>query len=60
MKQLLGKVSLVLIFGIVLPLQSWAWNATGHRIVATIAYNNLSPDVKRKVDSLTANLKTEY
>jgi hypothetical protein len=33
-----------------LPLQ--AWNATGHRIVAAIAYDHLTPQAKARVDEL--------
>lgn len=33
-----------------LPLQ--AWNATGHRVVAVIAYDHLNPKAKARVDDL--------
>ncbi len=33
-----------------LPLQ--AWNATGHRVVAAIAYDHLNPKAKARVDEL--------
>lgn len=32
----------------------FAWNAVGHRIVAQIAYDQLTPSVKEKVNTLTA------
>jgi len=31
---------------------AYAWNATGHHIVAQIAYDNLSPKVKRQVNAM--------
>jgi hypothetical protein len=32
---------------------SYAWDATGHKIIAAIAYDNLTPETKAKVDQLT-------
>jgi hypothetical protein len=37
---------------LVLALPVEAWNATGHRIVAAIAYDHLSPQAKARVDEL--------
>jgi hypothetical protein len=39
---------------------SFAWNAIGHKVIAQIAYNNLTPDVKKTVDELTSNFRQEY
>jgi hypothetical protein len=38
----------------------FGWEATGHMIIATIAYNQLTPAVKQKVDNLSAVLATDY
>src|SRR5580704_577699 len=43
---------LALLLVSILPLQ--AWNATGHRIVAAIAYDHLTPKAKARVDELLA------
>lgn len=32
-------------------LDTWAWNALGHRIIGEIAYQNLMPAVKKKLNS---------
>lgn len=40
----------LLIFSIVLPAE--AWNYTGHRIIAAIAYDRLTPEARAKVDEL--------
>lgn len=37
-----------------------AWNATGHMVVARIAYQNLKPEIREKVDILVGDLKQEY
>lgn len=37
-----------------LPLQ--AWNATGHRVIAAIAYDRLNPKAKARVDELLKQL----
>jgi hypothetical protein len=50
-------LSLVFFF---LPLNSYAWNAMGHMVIANIAYEQLKPDVREKVDKLVGNLNTEY
>lgn len=34
----------------------FAWNSTGHRIIAQIAYDQLTPTTQQKVDTLTALL----
>ncbi len=38
----------------------YAWGTTGHRIVAEIAENNLSPKAKRKLKKLIGNQKLAY
>jgi hypothetical protein len=37
-----------------------AWNAVGHMVIAKIAYDQLTPEVRNKVDALVVNLATEY
>jgi hypothetical protein len=37
-----------------------AWEATGHMLIANIAYDKLKPNVKQKVDSLIAVLAADY
>lgn len=34
------------------PTRTWAWNYTGHRTIATIAYDELTPAVRAKVDAI--------
>ncbi len=38
----------------------YAWNALGHMVVANIAYQNLTPSVKTKVDKMSADFAKEY
>ncbi len=50
--------SLILSF---LPLNYvYAWNAMGHMVIANIAYEQLKPEVREKVDQLVGNLNKEY
>src|SRR5579862_8730655 len=42
------------------PFTSFAWNAYGHMLVAEVAYQNLKPAAKDKVDSLVAALHEQY
>lgn len=54
-------VSLVLaLFTFISPLHCYAWNAVGHMVIANIAYERLKPEVRAKVDKLTADLSKEY
>ena len=39
---------------------SFAWNAYGHRVVASVAYERLKPNVKLVVDDLIKKIHTEY
>jgi len=47
------KIFTVLLLAM-LPVIANAWNFTGHVVVAQIAYNNLTPEVKSKADKLAA------
>lgn len=48
---IIGRVSFILC--VLFAHNALAWNADGHRIVAQIAYDHLSPTAKKKVDELT-------
>ncbi|MDR3492294.1 MAG: S1/P1 nuclease [Gammaproteobacteria bacterium] len=52
--------SLILGLGILLSFNSYSWNAVGHMVVANIAYQNLQPAVRTKVDAMVADLNKEY
>lgn len=43
-----------------LPLQTFAWNCLGHMVIANIAYQNLKPEVRTKVDTLVSFFQKEY
>lgn len=45
---------IVFISILLLSSNVYAWNAVGHRVIAEIAYEQLTPKVKTKVDALTA------
>lgn len=44
----------------VFPLLSFAWDGTGHKIIAAIAYEQLTPQTKQKIDRLTELLDPGY
>jgi hypothetical protein len=50
---------IILLF-ILLPLTAYPWDNTGHRIIAAIAYAELTPDTKKTIDGLTAILDPGY
>lgn len=45
------SISLIVLF---FSTSIFAWNSVGHRVVAQIAYDNLTPIAKQKIDTLTA------
>lgn len=47
-------LTLTLTLTLMLPLQAFAWNSVGHRIIAQIAYDQLTVQAKKQVDALTA------
>lgn len=49
MTRLSVKISLIIILGLYLPIQSMAWGQLGHRIVAEIANGYLTPKAKIEV-----------
>ncbi len=42
------------------PLTTFAWSSSGHRIIAEIAYDNLTPITRAKVNHLIQVFKTQY
>ena len=38
----------------------WAWNAMGHMIVAQLAYQQISPTAKKKIDKLVNAMHEDY
>jgi hypothetical protein len=49
-----------LILACLFPLKTFAWNALGHMVIANIAYQNLKPEVKQKVDNLVTYMHQQY
>jgi hypothetical protein len=52
----ISSLSLTLFF----PLPTFAWNALGHMVVANIAYQQVTPAVRDKIDRMIAYLHNEY
>lgn len=42
------------------PITAFSWNELGHRVIANIAYENLSAETRRKVDTLVTYMNKEY
>ena len=57
-KSLLKSFFLMLIMG--LSINTYAWNAMGHMVVANIAYQHVTPAVRVKLDKLLASFAKEY
>lgn len=51
---------LFLLFCFLTCFKVFAWNGDGHRFVAQIAYDNLTPQARRQVDKLTGLLGDRY
>lgn len=51
---------LLIIVGLVACAKAFAWNGDGHRFVAQIAYDKLTPQARRQVDQLTAQMGERY
>ncbi|VVC76570.1 hypothetical protein AQUSIP_18860 [Aquicella siphonis] len=60
MMKTLGRFLSLFCLMFLLPAVSFAWNALGHMVIAEIAYQNLKPDVREKVDALVENLHQQY
>jgi hypothetical protein len=50
----------ILAAGLLFCCSSYAWNELGHLVIANIAYQQLQPAVREKVDSIAADLSKEY
>jgi len=46
------RPTVALLLSLFLASPSWGWNATGHRVVAAIAYDHLTPKARARVDAL--------
>lgn len=51
---------IIVLFLSFLPLTTYAWNTMGHRIIAQIAYDNLTPQAKLKSEELINYLANAY
>lgn len=56
------KLSLkfIIIFLLILPLNVYAWDGMGHRIIAQIAYDNLTPAARNAANDLIDRLSDQY
>jgi hypothetical protein len=50
----------VLLASLVFSLNCFAWNALGHKVIASIAYDNLTPAARTKIDDMIATFAKEY
>lgn len=50
----------ILYIFLISPCTVFSWNATGHQIIAKIAYDHLRPSVRDKVDSLVDDMNQQY
>lgn len=53
------KIILICI-ALILPSLAYAWNSNGHRVIAQIAYENLKPAVKKRIDGITKGFDRSY
>ncbi|MHB1947281.1 MAG: S1/P1 nuclease [Gammaproteobacteria bacterium] len=53
-------VIVIFLVSILFPYQVNAWNAVGHMVIAHIAYERLTPQVRAKVDNIVATFSKEY
>lgn len=60
MQQAIAKVGTFLSFLLLFSTSVFAWNSTGHMVIAEIAYQQLDPVVKSKVDDLVEKMQQEY
>lgn len=44
---------ILLLIGLLFCFSAWGWDATGHRLIASIAYWHLKPETRVQVDRLT-------
>lgn len=50
----------ILTLALLNPITSYAWNAMGHMLVAKIAYTQLKPKARKKVDQMIGYFNEEY
>ncbi|OGT61039.1 MAG: hypothetical protein A3E85_05790 [Gammaproteobacteria bacterium RIFCSPHIGHO2_12_FULL_45_12] len=54
------KLVLLCLMAVFLPFKLYAWNAVAHKVVANIAYQQLTPTSRATVDSLVVHMREEY
>lgn len=54
------KSTFLLSIALLLPFTTYAWNAVGHMVIATIAYQNLKPEPRHRIDNLINYFHNEY
>lgn len=54
MRLFLKKKTTIFLLLCLFPLSTLAWDSSGHRLIATIAYNNLTSHAKQTIDAFTA------
>src|SRR4029079_13629150 len=59
MKHIIRALS-VFFISLLFPVITLAWNATGHMLVANIAYENLKPEVRDNIDTLVTLMHTQH
>jgi hypothetical protein len=57
MRTLAGAIALLLCLQL---SQAWSWNASGHRLIAQIAYDNLTPHARARFDAYNHALDKVY
>lgn len=60
MNRIVSSFAAILIFTLTPFTSLFAWNALGHMVIANVAYQNLKPAVRQKVDNLTTYFQKEY
>ncbi len=53
-------VKLAILITVLISPAAFSWNALGHMVIANIAYQNLKPDAREKIDKMVAYLHSEY
>src|SRR5579862_9281014 len=58
--KLLNMLLMFCVLNLLFPLTAFSWNAYGHMVVASIAYHNLKPATREKIDSLITYMHQQY
>jgi hypothetical protein len=53
-RQTRGRLIAALFLSVTIAASACAWNGTGHKAISLMAYERLTPDVRRRIDSLLA------